>query len=66
MIHALSYGDGKIRTYPADDIDGRLAGTPLITKKEMILRHLRNNTKPILISVRHAQSLFGWKQEDFA
>jgi len=64
-VDVLSYGDGKIRTYEPNAIDSRIKGVKLVQTRQEVIDHLRTSEEHILIPVRLAKILFGWKEDEF-
>ncbi len=64
-IDTLSYGDGKIRVYPSDQVDARLYGVATANTRDEIINHLRESEDPVLVPVHLAKKIFGWKDGEF-
>ena len=58
-LYTLEYGDGKIRTYQPDKIDGRVQTGPTIERAEDLWPTLESGAH-CRVPVSMARSEFGW------
>ena len=67
-LRPLVYGDGKIRTYLPNRLDGRIKPFKVITTRRGLARHLvgKNCTESVIAKVVHVQDLSGWSNRRFA
>lgn len=67
-LRPLVYGNGKIRTYLPNRLDGRIKPFKVITTRRGLARHLlgKNSTEPVIAKVFHVQDLTDWSDRRFA
>lgn len=67
-LRPMVYGDGKIRTYLPNRLDGRIKPFKVVKTKRALVRHLfgKNSMTPVIAKVVHVQDLSGWSNRRFA